>query len=174
MTKKAAAVVAVLALGVAAPAAYATYALSGELLAYIAKVPPTNDFAVGEGKFVKGRSVEQFTLASQGSLIDASGSVRLRSQTFSQFGDIKGKVTCLLVQGNRAGISGNVQNPPPGAQPVFVVAVEDNGEPGSAVPDRAIFALIDVPPVEGDCGLSFLIDPGAGPIVQGNVVVKDR
>ena len=174
MSKKAAALAALLALGVAVPAAQATYALSTELLAFIASVPPTNSFAVGEGKFAKGQPGDQFTFSAHGpgmGTYGARGSVRFRT---TLFGTLRGSVDCLVVAGNQAGISGRLDEPPDPQVPRFVLAVEDNGEPGGELPDRATVAIGTASQVEADCGLAFLEAPLGDPIVQGNIVVKDR
>jgi hypothetical protein len=150
------------------PSTAAAYLLSAELLAFIASVPATNDFAVGEGKFSKGQPAEQFNIAAHGSPIYAKGHVRFNSDSF---GEARGEVDCLLVSGNQAGIAGTFDDPPDDQFPYFVVAVEDNGEPSGASPDRAVLIEITAPPGP-DCGLSTV--GFATTIRQGNIVVKDR
>jgi len=159
----------VVLLSAVVPSTAAAYLLSPELLAFIASVPATNDFAVGEGKFSKGQPAEQFNIAAHGSPIAAKGHVRFNSATFVE---ARGEVDCLLVSGNQAGIAGTFDDPPDEQFPYFVVAVEDNGEPsGGASPDRAVLSQSDHPP-GADCGLSTV--EFATTIRQGNIVVKDR
>ena len=55
----------------------------------------------------------------------------------------------------------------------FALALVDNGEPGGASPDSALYEVRNVPAWGGDCGLVALLSLGAPPILlQGNVVVK--
>ena len=150
------------------PGTAAAYLLSTELLAFIASVPAGNDFAVGEGKFSKGQPADQFNVAAHGSPTDAKGHVRFNSAIF---GEARGDVDCLFVMGNKAGIAGTFDEPIDPQFPFFVLAVEDNGEPSSLVRDRAVLAQGTQPPGP-NCGLETIAF--AQPIIQGNIVVKDR
>ena len=158
----------VVALAALVPSTAAAYLLSTELLAFIASVPASNDFAVGEGKFSKGQPAEQFNITAHGSPTSAKGHVRFNS---ASFGEARGEVDCLNVSGNQAGIAGTFDEPPDEQFPYFIVAVEDNGEPRGTSPDRAVLGQLAAPPGL-DCGLSAVLF--AAQIQQGNIVVKDR
>jgi hypothetical protein len=162
-----------LALAALVPGAAAAYLLSDELLAFIASVPPTRDLAAGEGKFSRGQPAQQFNVAAHGGPLDATGNVRFNSEGFAE---VKGTVDCLFVTGNRAGVAGVLAQGigPSGAFRFFVLALEDNGEPGGAVPDRATFEVSTAHTSAADCGLADAIGLGSTPIVQGNIVVMDR
>jgi hypothetical protein len=164
----------VIVLFAAVPSTAAAYLLSDELLAFIATVPPTNSFAVGEGKLPKGKPLEQFSFAAHGSALDASGHARFRSDALQ--GEARGHVDCLVVSGNHAAISGTLDEPFDEAAPYFVIVVEDNGEPsGGTSPDEAFFGHSDVLPSLGNCGAGEDIgDVPLGKIAQGNIVVEDR
>jgi hypothetical protein len=174
---KLAALAAVLALVAAVPTAAAydlplgtTYDLPAELLAFIASTPSSKDFAVGSGRFSKGQPADGFNISAHGSPTDAKGSVKFNSPTF---GEIHGEVDCLTVSGYSAGVSGTITRPTDTGFERFIVGIQDNGEPSSPVRDQAILILSTDPVVLPDCGLGDLLD-GAPPIVQGNLVVKDR
>ena len=162
----------VVVLAALVPSTAAAYLLSTELLAFIASVPATNDFAVGEGKFSKGQPAEQFNVAAHGSPMIANGHVRFNSATI---GEARGEVDCLFVMGNKAGIAGSFDEPLGGQYPYFILGVEDNGEPRKGGPaDQALLAGQLTDTGDLDCGLAAALDIGTQPIVQGNIVVKDR
>jgi hypothetical protein len=159
----------------AAKADLVSYALSPDLLAYIAATPSSDDLAVGEAKFMKtnmGQSA-QVTLAAHGNPLEASGNIR-----FNLGPDFEGRgaVTCLFVSGNQARLSGPLNEPIVipnfGTLDHFHLTAVDNGEPnGTNAPDEAFLVLFrtTTPPVSCSQPL-FPPDP----IVQGNIVVKDR
>lgn len=158
----------------AVPATAAAYLLSDELLAFIATVPATDDLAAGEGKFAKGQPAQQFTVAAHGNVFEATGNVRLNIEGFAE---TRGRVDCLFVFENRAGVAGMLEQPvgPAGAFRFFVLALEDNGEPSDdLVPDRAVVDVTPAHTSDADCGLAAALSTGGALIVQGNVVVKDR
>jgi hypothetical protein len=179
---KSAALAAVLALAVAVPSAAAydlpadligvSYDLPDELLAFIAATPSSKDFAVGSGKLSKTQQgvADQFNFSARGTPSDATGHVRFNSSTFAE---TRGTVDCLFVFGNRAAVAGTFDDPPNELFPFFVIAVVDNGEPGSS-PDQALLNMFDVHPGNADCGLFILETVVAPTIAQGNIVVKDR
>jgi hypothetical protein len=152
------------------PSTALAYLLPADLLAFIASVPSSHDFAVGEGKFSKGQPADQFNIAAHGSPTDAKGHVRFNSTGFAE---ARGEVDCLFVTGNKAAIAGTFDEPLDGQFPYFIVAVQDNGEPGGGVPDQAVLAPINAHPGTVDCGFAATIELTT-PIVQGNIVVKDR
>jgi hypothetical protein len=150
------------------------YALSPELLAYIASVPASDDLAVGEAKFMKtnmGMNV-QVTFSAHGSPVDASGNVRFN---FSPDTEGRGTVDCLFVSGNNAGLSGPLSQPIVipnfGTVDHFHITAQDNGEPNGSTPDLAsvVFFRTTTPPVSCTQAPFPL-----GPIVQGNIVIEDR
>jgi hypothetical protein len=151
------------------------YALSQELLTYIAAAPASDDLAVGEAKLMKtnmGQSA-QVTLAAHGSPLEANGNVRFN---FSPDLEGRGTVDCLFVAGNQARLSGSLKQPIVipnfGTLDHFHITARDNGEPnGANPPDEAIvvFFRTTTPPVSCSQPL-FPPDP----IAQGNIVIKDR
>lgn len=151
------------------PSTAAAYLLSTELLAFIASVPAGNDFAVGEGKFSRTSrgEGEQFNFAAHGPL-NAKGHFRINSATL---GEGRGRVMCLSVSGNSAGISGTFDEPVGGQYTHFSLGVIDNGEPSGAPADRAAVLLSTT---SLDCSLAAVFAFGSLPIEQGNIVVKDR
>jgi hypothetical protein len=174
--KKFAAVSAALACAIAAPTATAleTYDLPADLLAFIASVPPTNDFAVGSGRFGKGQLAEGFNLSAHGSGLDAKGQVHFESAFLG--GDFRGKVDCLVVSGDQAGLSGPLDEPPADNPTVthFIIGVQDLGEPRGTPVDRAVISHATSPPMGALCGVGNLLGDEGAPITQGNIVVKDR
>jgi sorbitol-specific phosphotransferase system component IIA len=159
----------------AAKADLISYALSQELLAYMAAAPSSDDLAVGEAKFMKtnmGQSA-QVTLAAHGNPLDASGNVRI---SFSPDLEGRGTVNCIFVSGNQARLSGPLKEPIVipnfGTVDHFHITATDNGEPnGTNPPDEAFVVLFrtTTPPVS--C-TQALVPPD--PITQGNIVIKDR
>jgi hypothetical protein len=174
---KLAALAAVLALSAAVPTAAAyelplgvSYDLPDELLAFIAATPSSKDFAVGSGRLFKGQPVDGFNISARGTPLDAQGTVKFRSPSFLE---VRGTVTCVFVTGNRAGVSGVLDQPFDGFTH-FSVGLEDNGEPSGPMKDRAALVRDTAPIVEADCGLAFAFSGGSLPIEQGNIVVKKR
>jgi hypothetical protein len=151
------------------------YALSQELLAYIAAAPASDDLAVGEAKFMKtnmGQSA-QVSLTAHGSPLAANGNVRFN---FSPDLEGRGTVDCLFVSGNQARLSGPLKQPIVipnfGTVDHFHITATDNGEPNSANPPDEAFVVLfrtTTPPVSCSQPL-FPPDP----IAQGNFVIKDR
>jgi|1185.fasta_scaffold372581_2 hypothetical protein len=108
---------------------------------------------------------------AQGTPADPQGNVRIRQ--FHQLVDSRGSVDCVAVDGNRATISGRLENPSPATDgPIYAILIEDNGSPGSGGvnPDRMHIAYGRFPV---DCTLGNLFPP-AFPVARGNVVVKDN
>jgi hypothetical protein len=155
------------------PAGAAAYALSDELLEVLAAAPASRGIAVGEGNFSKGQPSDRFHVAAHGTPADARGSVRLNQEGFAE---VRGRVDCVFVFGALAGVAGTLEQPvgPAGELSYFALALVDNGEPGGATPDMAIYEARNVPAWGGDCGLVALLSLGAPPILQGNVVVKTK
>jgi hypothetical protein len=96
-----------------------------------------------------------------------------------------GRVTCTTIDGNRAVIGGMLTRQPGSAGPVdtpFVIYVEDNGAPGSSMPDQ-ISALAIFP--AGDPGLADMparfpaVCPtarsiyGYAPLTSGDITVSE-
>jgi hypothetical protein len=151
-----------------------TFQLSQELLDFIAAAPPADDLAVGEGKFApteKGESAH-FTLSAHGpgGLQPARGNVRIDILGLER----RGTVECMAVTSTVASIEGTFNEPVEFVGqtfPDFLINVQDNGEPNGQNPrDLAVVALDSQP---ARC-LSSGAPIAAGPIFQGNIVVKDR
>jgi hypothetical protein len=157
----------------AIPASAAAYALSDDLLEVLATAPASRGVAVGSGKFSKGQPSDQFHVSGHGTPSEARGSIRLNTEGFAE---VRGRVDCVFVFGALAGVAGTLDQPvgPAGEFRYFALAVVDNGEPGDATPDAAIYEVRDVPAWGGDCGLVPLLTLGAPPILQGNIVVKTK
>ena len=163
----------VVVLAALVPSTAAAYLLSTELLAFIAAVPASNDFAVGEGKFSKTArgEAEQFNFAAHGP-VNAKGHLRVNSATL---GEGRGRVTCLFVSGNSAGVAGTFDEPLGGQFTHFALGVVDNGEPSDAPPEDRAAILLSTSSLGGaDCSLADALSFGSLPIEQGNIVVKDR
>lgn len=154
------------------PVSAAAYALSDELLEVLATAPVSRGVAVGEGTFSKGQPADQFHVAAHGTSTDARGSIRLNQEGFAE---VRGRVDCVVVYGGIAGVSGTLDQPvdPAGEFAYFALAVVDNGEPGGATPDVAIYEARNMP-AGGDCGLFGLLSLGPQPILLGNIVVKTK
>jgi hypothetical protein len=148
----------------------ATYDLPADLLAFIASTPSSKDFAVGSGRFAKGQPADGFNISAHGTPSDAKGHVKFNSPEFLE---VRGTVTCVYVNGNQAGVSGVLDQEFDGFTH-FAVGLEDNGEPKGVIPDRAVLVRQNAPILDLDCGLAFAFVEGGPPIVQGNIVVKDR
>jgi hypothetical protein len=155
-------------------------ALSPELLNFIATVPESNDFAVGEGKFMKTQKgvSGQVVFSAHGNPLDAHGHIRFDDEEGSF--QARATVDCLAVDENRAALSGTFDEvesfPFPGVDPTgFILVVEDNGEPSSKNqnPDRVAPIPVDGP-VDPDCGVLLAELEPIFDVLQGNVVVKDR
>jgi hypothetical protein len=164
-------------------------ALSQELLDFIATVPESHDFAVGEGKIsptMRGVS-DQVVFSAHGSPVVADGHVRFNTLE----GDVHGTVDCLFVEtvddeSARAALSGRFDEPLAVAGvefEAFVLVVEDNGEPEPSNNDPTPDRVLPLPTTTGftegetDCGLALALlgrSEPLPPVVQGNVVVKDR
>lgn len=170
MRRTLAAGVAVLAAAFAIPGSATGYVLSEDLIALLETAPVSRGVAVGEGKLAEGQPSDQFRIAAHGTPSDARGSVRFNTDGFAE---VRGNVTCVFVFGAVAGVSGTLERPI-GDFGYFAIAVADNGEPGGSTPDAALYELRDVPAWGGDCGLVALLSLGAPPILQGNVVLKNK
>jgi len=83
--------------------------------------------------------------------------------------DIKAKVTCVVVVGNRAAVIGRLDEPKTVGAVTFrgiLLLVVDNGEPSGAVPDQVDASpLVTVPP-------TCVASGATSPVRQGNVIVK--
>jgi hypothetical protein len=152
------------------PAGAAAYVLPDELLDVLATAPASRGVAVGEGKLAQGQPADQFHVAAHGTPFDARGHVRLNQDGFAE---VQGRVECVFVFGALAGVAGTLEQPV-GEFHYFALALVDNGEPGGAVPDAAIYEIRTVPAWGGDCGLVALLGLGAPSIVQGNIVTKTK
>jgi hypothetical protein len=104
-----------------------------------------------------------------GTPADAHGNAQIRQQ----FVNSRGTVDCVAVDGNRATVSGQLQNPSPATDGEFyAISVEDNGPPRSndPEPDRIQVGYI-FHPIACEFGNEF---PPVFPVSRGNVVVMDR
>jgi hypothetical protein len=154
-------------------------ALSQELLNFIATVPESHDFAVGEGKFVKTEkgASGQVVFSAHGHPLDAHGHVRFDDEEGSF--QARATVDCVAVDGNRAALSGTFDEvetfPFPFDDAGFILVVKDNGEPSATNPNPDLVSPIPVDgPVDQDCGLFVGTFEPTLEVLQGNVVVKDR
>jgi len=147
--------------------------LAGVIVSPAGAGESTMSLVAGEGKFSSTNAgvSARFTISAHGVPGDAHGTVRLDYPAFDRRGDGE----CLFVAGNRAAVSGTLDEPVQLGSlsfPYFFAYIEDNGEPNDAVADRALvvattFSLASSP----DCGFSFG-SLGPAPLAQGNVVVK--
>lgn len=137
---------------------------AGALLTPVVAEARIGDSAQGRGTDVSlGRfsfSAEGFGTGSQ-----ATGTWKHTYSRAQGHGTISGRVTCLLVVGNTAGLGGfvtnsDVPNVPPGNS--FFVHVQDVADPGDGM-DR--YSFITTPPSSG-CGVAV-----GSPIVDGNIDV---
>ena len=131
------------------------------------------DSATGSGKAPNGA---QWIVSAHGTPADARGNVIV--ETGPNLQKQKASVDCLNVQGNRAAISGETQDPITGTQGAtrYVLIITDEGQ-GKNPPDRAtFFARPAGQPKEPDCGFSEFGGPFGGgvPAAQGNFEIKDR
>jgi hypothetical protein len=81
----------------------------------------------------------------------------------------EGEVRCLVVIGHRAAVGIEKQGDP--SRGIFLY-VEDNGNPGSLIPDRAADGD-GTPPTQAECEFAFVAAEVASPVIQGNVEIKD-
>jgi hypothetical protein len=127
---------------------------------------PPKDFAVGGGKHTSAGTQFAFSAHSGPLGEDPKGHIQL----FFPQGVIKAEVTCLIVDGNEAFITGVSDELPGGTTVTHAV---DNGEPGDPTPDlmRGSF-LPFITPVDGQPGC-FLPQLPPVPVTEGNIVVHD-
>ena len=133
---------------------------------------PPKDFAVGGGKHtdIPAGSTEpiQFAFSAHSGPLgeDPKGTIQL----YFPEGVVHAEVTCLIVEGNRAIITG-VSDELPGG--IVVIEAVDNGEPSDGHPDllRASFEPFIIESTEQPgCYLPVL--PPV-PVTQGDIVVHD-
>jgi hypothetical protein len=132
---------------------------------------PPNDFAVGGGKHTDPAAPDvaiQFAFSAHSAPLGEDPKGRI--QLFTPEGVIHAVVTCLIVDGNTALITG-VSDELPGG--IVVVEAVDNGEPSNGTPDllRGSFEpFIFEDPERPGCFLPVL--PPV-PVIQGDIVVHD-
>jgi hypothetical protein len=94
-----------------------------------------------------------------------------------EFNDSSSHVTCLLVDGNRAVIGGVMDRAAIEERVGWTVmfAVEDNGNPSGAIPDRLSVSLVDPAEVldPEDCTAGTALYTTLVPITSGNFEVDD-
>jgi len=86
-----------------------------------------------------------------------------------------GDVTCLHVDGNKAVIGGIIRHDALTSDvegTMFFAAVEDNGNPSDAAPDRVSAYYLGVPPGELTCDAATSLYPTLAPIASGNITIK--
>ena len=104
---------------------------------------------------------------AHGTPADAHGTVRFDAPGL--FLGPRGSVDCVAVAGNRATVSGVLDEPGPGLEgPFYALSVEDNGSPGTEG-DRISVGTSRFPV---DCALGNEFPP-VFPVSRGNVVVRD-
>ena len=137
---------------------------------------PKQDLAAGSGKIERFGTFVHVNANGNPDGTGANGSFFVR-QTLAQLPfDFSGKVTCLLVTGNKAVIGGEVtKNDPvtPGGTPLnpepgtgVLIDIRDNGD--ADVPDTLNFTFRPAPPTVCPNILSHQF-----PIDQGNFIVHD-
>jgi hypothetical protein len=139
----------------------------------VANATPPNDFAVGGGKHTDpehpGVAIPFEFSAHSGPLgEDPKGQIKVASEV----GIIKAKVTCLIVVGNEAFITGRSDELPGG---IVVTHAVDNGEPSDGTPDllrNSFEPTIFEDPANPGSGC-FLPTLAPVPVTQGNIVVHD-
>jgi hypothetical protein len=137
----------------------------------VANATPPNDFAVGGGKHTDPANPNvaiPFSFSAHSGPLgeDPKGQIHVASDV----GIIKAEVTCLIVVGNEAFITGRSDELPGG---IVVTHAVDNGEPSDGTPDllRNSFVEAIVPdPANPGC---FLPTLPPVPVTQGNIVVHD-
>ncbi len=141
------------------------------LTAGIASAQPPQDFVTGAGNHAGG---VQFTVSAHRG---PAGQGAMGTFSFKIAGQerVRAEVTCLIVVGNQAIVTGTYTDPQTGTAQIVVMHVVDNGEPGtSATPDLLRFSFANggiVPdPQHPGCFLPVL--PPV-PVTQGNIVVHD-
>jgi hypothetical protein len=128
---------------------------------------PPNDFAVGGGKHSFPPVKFSFSAHSGPLGEDPKGQIQL------DFGDrkIKAEVTCVIVAGNEAFITGFSDELP--GNGIVVTHAVDNGEPSDPQPDllrNSFEPFIFESPERPGCFLPVL-EPV--PVTEGNIVVHD-
>jgi hypothetical protein len=111
------------------------------------------------------------TWTGHGTPADARGQARIHQP--SVFIHSKATVDCVDVDGNRATISGRVEEPSGATDgPFYAIRVEDNGPPtkNDPEPDRIDVGYHFIPI---DCSLANEF-PATFPVSRGNAVVMDR
>jgi hypothetical protein len=95
----------------------------------------------------------------------------------AEFNDASGHVTCLLVDGNRAVIGFEAEQV--GLEEregwTYMFAVEDNGNPSDATPDRLSVSFVGPPDLldPEDCTVGQALYATFAPITSGNFNVQD-
>jgi hypothetical protein len=127
---------------------------------------PPNDFAVGGGKH--SSPPVQFAFSAHSGPLGENPKGHI--QLFLPEGKIKAEVTCLIVAGDQAFITG-VSDELPGG--IVVTHAVDNGEPSDPQPDllrNSFEGFIFESPERAGCFLPVL--PPV-PVTEGNIVVHD-
>ena len=133
-------------------------------------VAAPTDQATGSAKNARG---DDMNVSAHGVLTDARGHVTL------YFGSVgfrtKGDVNCLNVVGNRAAVSGTLNETLPGFPSFtdFILLLEDNGSGRKDPPDRFV-QIISNGPSDNECGLTEFDAFALSPVVQGNIELKNR
>jgi hypothetical protein len=132
---------------------------------------PPNDFAVGGGKHTDPANPDvriQFAFSAHSGPLGEDPKGRI--QLFFPEGVVQAEVTCVIVEGNEAFITG-VSDEIAGG--IVVIHAVDNGEPSDGTPDllRGSFAPFIVESTEQPGCFLPVLEPV--PVTEGNVVVHD-
>jgi hypothetical protein len=153
----------------------ATLALGLLLLPGTALAQPPRDKVVGSGRVAGlAGAADAFNVSarSRADGTNARGKSHQFRVDFTPGGKGKGKVVCMLVQGNEAAVVIEFKGRQPYGPlyPFGALYVQDNGGPSSATPD---LALANGYPT-ADCAEVLAAGPSqAQPLLQGNIKVRD-
>jgi hypothetical protein len=130
---------------------------------------PADTYAVGGGLNDSGT---KFSFSAHLNTPDPpSGYAHIRGATFLGPADVQGHVICLTVSGNTAHVGFEFEKGSSPSFPTFNFGsfdVEDNGPPGSGLPDRFTFTGAGV-------SAAFICNLQTSPfnnVVHGNIVVR--
>jgi hypothetical protein len=111
----------------------------------------------------------RFTVAASSGPLGEAPRGHLRIELAEGGPVYEGEVRCLFVVDHRAAIGIDKQGDP--ARGIYLY-VEDNGNPGSLVPDRAANGD-GTPPTQDECEFAFVAADVAQPLIKGNVRIGD-
>ncbi len=134
----------------------------------VAAAPP-QDFVTGAGNHAGG---VQFTISAHSGALGENPKGSLSFKIDGQ-ARVRAEVTCVIIMGKQAFLTGTFTDQSGMTQLVVMHAV-DNGEPGtSTVPDLLRFSFAGaIVPVTGSPGCYLPVLPPV-PVTQGNIVVHD-